>query len=88
MSYPPNPRQDDDDAHALQFVDPKTGKPVKIADMRAEFDRLSQQTPRDPKAERAFIESKIEMVRCDRHLTPKQKEDAIAELQGGGAAPR
>jgi len=87
MSYPPSPRQDDDEAHSLQLVDPNTGKVVKIADMRAEFERLSQQVPRDPAAERAFIESKIAMIRSDRHLSPKQKEDAISELQRG-AAPR
>ncbi len=84
MSYPPNPRQDDDDAHSLQLVDPNTGKPVKIADMRAEFERSSKQTPRDP-TERAFIESKIEMIRGDRHLSANRRK---TQLQSWNAAPR
>jgi hypothetical protein len=87
MSSPSNPGEYDDAAQSPQLVDPNTGKPVKIADMRAEFERLSRQTPRDPAAERAFIQGKIEMIRGDRHLSAKQKEDAIAELQRG-AAPR
>jgi hypothetical protein len=87
MSSPSNPGEYDDEAQSPQLVDPNTGKPVKIADMRAEFERLSRQTPRDPAAERAFIQGKIEMIRGDSHLSAKQKEDAIAELQRG-AAPR
>jgi hypothetical protein len=87
MSSPSNPGESDDEPQSPQFVDPNTGKPVKIADMRAEFERLSRQTPRDPAAERAFIQSKIEMIRGDSHLSAKQKEDAIAELQRG-TAPR
>ncbi len=85
MSSPPNPRQYDNEAQSLQLVDPNTGIPVKIADMRAEFERLSRRTPRDPGSERAFIQSKIEMIQSDRHLSPKEKEDAIAELERGGA---
>ena len=83
MSSPTNPKQRDDEAQSFQLVDPKTGVPVKIADMRAEFERLSRQTPRDPGAERAFIESKIEMIRGDSHLSPEEKENAIAQLQRG-----
>ena len=66
-----------------QPPDPKTGKPLNFADMREEFERMSRQTPRDPEAERAFIESKIEMVRTDPHLSPEEKERAIAELRRG-----
>jgi hypothetical protein len=81
MSSPTNPNQRDDEAQSPQLVDPNTGKAAKIADMRAEFERLSRQTPRDPGAERAFVESKIEMIRGDSHLSPEEKENAIAELQ-------
>jgi hypothetical protein len=48
--------------------------------MRREFARLSRQVPRDREAERAFIENKIEMIRCDPHLSDEEKERAIAEL--------
>lgn len=71
----------DDEERPLGFPDPNTGRPGKVVDVRAEFERLSRQTPRDHRAERAFIKSKIEMIRSDRHLTAKQKEDAIAKLQ-------
>jgi hypothetical protein len=49
--------------------------------MRAEFARLSRQTPRDPAAKRAFLESKIEMIRSDRDCSDQEKERLIAELQ-------
>jgi hypothetical protein len=49
--------------------------------MRADFERLSRQVPRDPEAERAFIESKIEMIRSDPYLSDADKERAIANLQ-------
>jgi len=58
---------------------PPDGGP--IADRRAEFERISRQSPRDPEAERAFIESKMEMVRTDPSLTPAQKERALEELE-------
>jgi len=65
------------------MIDPETGKPAPMADMRAEFERLSRQVPRDPEAERAFIESKIEMIRTDSSLTEAEKERAIDELRFG-----
>lgn len=67
--------------------DPKTGNPLEFADMREEFERLSRQTPRDPEAERAFIESKIEIVRTDPNLSQEDKERAIAELRRGLEGP-
>jgi hypothetical protein len=39
--------------------------------------------PRDAEAERAFIESKIEMVRKDPNLSPTEKERAIDQLRRG-----
>jgi len=82
MSPPPKPqKQSGDEAQPPGFVDPRTGKPVMFADMRAEFERVSGQTPRDPAAERAFIESKVEMIRRDCHLSVDEKERAIAELR-------
>jgi hypothetical protein len=65
------------------MTDPGTGNPVPVADMRAEFERLSRQVPRDPEAERAFIESKIEMIRSDPNLSQAEKERAIEELRRG-----
>jgi hypothetical protein len=61
--------------------DPKTGKPLQWEDKRAEFERISRQTPRDPKAERAFLENKIELVRTDPRLSEEEKARAIAELK-------
>ena len=54
---------------------------MRVGDMRAEFARLSRQTPRDPAAKRAFLESKIEMIRSDRDCSDQEKERLIAELQ-------
>lgn len=69
------------EAESLHVIDSKTGQPVRVADMRADFERLSRQVPRDPEAERAFIESKIEMIRSDPYLSDADKERAIANLQ-------
>jgi hypothetical protein len=63
------------------MTDPGTGNPAPAADMRAEIERLSRQAPRDPEAERAFIESKIEMIRQGSNLTEAEKERAIEELR-------
>jgi hypothetical protein len=52
-------------------------------DMCGEFERLSRQVPRDPEAERAFIESKIEMIRSDPNLSQGEKERVIEELRRG-----
>jgi len=52
----------------------------KIADRRAEFERLTRQSPRDEAAEQAFIESKMNMVRTDPNLTDEEKQRALEEL--------
>jgi hypothetical protein len=69
------------ETESLHVTDSKTGQTVRIGDMRAEFERLSHQMPRDAEAERAFIESKIEMIRSDPYLSDADKKRAIAELQ-------
>ena len=79
---PPIPPTDSLEAH-LSMTDPKTGKPVAVADMRAEFERLSRQVPRDPEAERAFIQNKIDMIRNDPKLSEVDKKRAIEELERG-----
>jgi hypothetical protein len=58
-----------------------TGDSTPVADLRAEFERVSRQTPSDPEAERAFVESKIEMIRNDSTLSQAQKDQAIEELR-------
>lgn len=72
------------DPAQLNPPDPKSGKPFDFQDMREEFERLSRQTPRDPEAEHAFIQSKIEIIRTDPHLTEEEKTRAISELQRAG----
>jgi len=62
-------------------TDPKTGKPLRGRDMQAEFVRLSKEAARDPEAERAFIQSKIEAIESDTRLSEDEKAKAIAELQ-------
>jgi len=72
---------EDIESGALCMTDPKTGKMVAVKDMRAEFERMSRQVPRDPEAERAFIESKINIIRTDTHLSDAEKRRAIDELR-------
>jgi hypothetical protein len=57
---------------------PRSGK---IADRRAEFERLTRQSGRDEKAERAFIESKMRMVRSDPRLTEEEKRVLLEQLE-------
>ena len=52
-----------------------------ITDRREEFERLSRETPRNPEAERAFIEAKLDLVRTDPNLTEEEKLRAIADLR-------
>lgn len=73
----------DHEAGFVRMTDADSGNAVPVADVRAEFERLSRQVPRDPEAERAFIESKIEMIRNDPNLTEAEKEGAIEELRRG-----
>ena len=63
------------------LTDPTTGLPAPTADVRAEFERLSRQTPRDSKADRAFVESKIELIRTDPRLSQDEKKRVIEELR-------
>ena len=64
-----------------QITDPKTGKSVQYADLRSEFESISRKVPRNAEAERAFILSKIEIIRSDPHLSEEEKKRAIADLQ-------
>ena len=47
----------------------------------AEFERISHETPRNPEAERAFLEGKIDLLRSDPNLTEGEKTRAIADLR-------
>jgi hypothetical protein len=60
---------------------PESGKRVPTKDMREEFARISAGVGRDPEAERAFVESKIEMIRSHPTLSEAEKTAAIAELE-------
>jgi hypothetical protein len=69
-----------DPAAPPRLTDPTTGAPAPTADVRAEFERLSRQTPPDLQADRAFVESKIELIRTDPRLSEDEKKRAIEEL--------
>lgn len=68
-------------SYSGEMVHPVTGKPAPMKDMRAEFARISRHTGRDPAAERAFILSKIEMIRSHPTLSKAEKASAVAELE-------
>jgi hypothetical protein len=77
---PPVP-SNDPSPDSGELIDPKTGKRVKTRDMREEFARISARSGRDPEAERAFAESKLEMIRSHPTLSEAEKKGAIAELE-------
>ena len=52
----------------------------KIDDRRAKFERITRRSPRDSQAERAFIESKMRIVRTDPKLSDEEKQRALADL--------
>jgi hypothetical protein len=49
------------------------------SDMRERFASLPRRA--DPEAERAFVESKLNMIRTDPTLSEEEKRAAIAELE-------
>jgi hypothetical protein len=52
-----------------------------IADRRAEFERITRLSARDVNAERAFLESKIEILESDPTLGGPQKAAELAKLR-------
>src|SRR4051794_118431 len=54
---------------------------ANIADMRDVFARREPLSADDIAAARAFIDSKIQMVESDPHLTQQQKAEAVAALK-------
>ena len=77
---PPVP-SNDPSPESGELIDPKTGKRVPMKDMREEFARISARSGRDPEAERAFVESKLEMIRSHPTLSEAEKTATIAELE-------
>jgi hypothetical protein len=56
--------------------------PSDGADPSDARERFASRPPRaDPEAERAFVESKLNMVRTDPMLSEAEKRAAIAELE-------
>ena len=51
------------------------------SDKREEFAKLSQKKPEDVEAERAFLQTKIEVARADRNLSEPERTRFIRELQ-------
>jgi hypothetical protein len=77
-SPPPPPCPSDDPSP--ESIEP-IGKRVPTVDMREKFARRSAAVRRDPEAERAFIESKLEMIRTHPTLAEDEKAAAIQELE-------
>jgi hypothetical protein len=67
----------DDSALPLPFGYPGAAR----ADRREPFARETRRTRDDREAERAFLTSKIELVRSDPRLTDEEKERAVVALQ-------
>ena len=77
---PPVP-SNDPSPESGEPIDRRTGKRVPTQDMREEFARISARSGRDPEAERAFVENKIELIRTHPTLSEAEKTAAIAELE-------
>jgi hypothetical protein len=60
-------------------IDRGAGEQVPTADMREQFARPPSGA--DPEAERAFIESKLNMIRTHPTLSEAEKQAAITELE-------
>lgn len=69
-------------------VPPPPGGGGDILDRRKAFERLTRKSGRDEEAERAFIESKMELVRSDPNLTDEEKERELEKLQRLKPPPR
>jgi hypothetical protein len=54
---------------------------TRSVDKRREFEKLSEKKPSDIEAERAFLRSKIELVRLDPNLADDERTRFIKELQ-------
>jgi len=54
---------------------------VDSVDMRSEFARLGEKKAADTGAERAFLQSKIELIRSDLNLNEDEKALCIGDLQ-------
>jgi hypothetical protein len=54
---------------------------ITSADVRSEFEKITQQTPRDIAAEQAFIASKLHMIRTHPTLHRTERKALIAEFE-------
>lgn len=61
--------------------DQKDRTSTDSVDRRKEFEKLLERKPSDLEAERAFLRSKIELVRLDPNLADEDKTRLIRELQ-------
>jgi len=69
----------------VRLVDPDTGEPVPTADLRQQFAR--RPSAGDQEAERAFINSKLELIRTHPTLSEAEKQAAVAEVLGKPHSP-
>lgn len=59
----------------------KPPHPPDIGDARAQFERLTRDTPRDTDAERAFLRKRIELLRSLPGLSDEERDAEIAKLE-------
>ena len=71
--------------------DPRRHEPTEASGTNSEdrgkkFEQLPRRGPAETVAERAFLESKLELIRNDPQLSDEEKDHAICELQGRARA--
>jgi hypothetical protein len=54
--------------------------PTEVSDEREYFAKITKETPRDTRAEEAFIASKFHLVKTHPTLDPADREEVLAEL--------
>jgi hypothetical protein len=64
----------------IQLPVPSPLQEYTVADMRAEFARISRKTPRDKAAEQAFLAGRMHMLRTHPGLSVPEREAAAARL--------
>jgi hypothetical protein len=65
---------------AAPFPTPGRDMPTKMSDAREKFVKITKKTPRDRKAEEAFLATKSYLIRTDPHLDRAERVLALDEL--------
>jgi hypothetical protein len=63
-----------------QLLVPSPNSNLSVADVREEFSRITQRTPRNKRAQQAFIEGKLHILRTHPEFEPRNREALVAQF--------